>query len=252
MRRRRHIRGMTEVSSRSAYRPDVTGDAIARYERLSHGAPTWYDLMPTPANGADGGSFLGAPPAAAWPVFDGASLVTIGQPAKLDFSGAFTISFWVKQSVDAPAGWERVVARDAGGANRCYVANEVDTSGQFAAFLWRTVGGLASATTSLAKDTAGYAGVMDTTKSVGTQVTDSITPNKSTPTTPVEESVQVADATPTGNKKGFNFNKTRDFSSKKDDVKIDKVAKHGGEQIVEVDYETLQELIKAGADIEII
>ena len=71
-------------------------------------------------------------------------------------------------------------------------------------------------------------------------------------TTPVTPSVQVADATPVGGKKGFDFNKTRDFTSKKDDSKIDKVAKRGGEQEVEVDYETLQELIKAGADIEII
>lgn len=121
-----------------------TGDATARYERLSHSGTTWFDLMPTPANGTDGGTI-------AWPVFDGASFVTIGQPVKLDFAGAFSISFWVKQSINAPAGWERVVARDAGGTDRCYIANEVDTAGpnntQFAAFLWRTVGGLSSTTT---------------------------------------------------------------------------------------------------------
>ena len=33
--------------------PVPTGDATARYERLSHGGATWYDLMPTPANGTD-------------------------------------------------------------------------------------------------------------------------------------------------------------------------------------------------------
>jgi len=75
----------------------------------------------------------------------------------------------------------------------------------------------------LSKDAAGYAGVIDDT-SVTTQVADAITPTK--------EPVQIAE-----NTKG---------------VKIDKVARDGGEQEVEVDYETLQELIKAGADIEII
>jgi len=117
-----------------------TGDALARYENLSHSGSTWFDIMPTPADGSDGGTL-------AWPTFDGGAWVTIGQPAKLDFAGAFSVSFWVKQSTDLPSGWERVIARDAGGSNRCYVANEVDSSGQFAAFLWRTVGGLSSATT---------------------------------------------------------------------------------------------------------
>jgi hypothetical protein len=46
--------------------------------------------------------------------------------------------------------------------------------------------------------------------------------------------------------------KTKTITENRKDVKIDKVAKHGGEQEVEVDYETLQELIKAGADIEIL
>ena len=38
---------------RSVNPPVPTGDATARYERLSHGGATWHDLMPTPANGTD-------------------------------------------------------------------------------------------------------------------------------------------------------------------------------------------------------
>ena len=52
-RRTRHTRGMTDASSRSMSIPDVTGDATARYENNSHSGTTWYDLMPTPANGTD-------------------------------------------------------------------------------------------------------------------------------------------------------------------------------------------------------
>lgn len=143
MPRKRHIRGGTDVSSRSVYLSDVTGDAVARYERLSHGAPSWNDLMPTPANGADGGSFLGAPPAAAWPVFDGAAFVDVGQPAKLNFAGAFSIGFWVKQDSSGAAGtWERVIARPG-----AYLGNEVDNAGRFAGFLYRTAGGTTNAQT---------------------------------------------------------------------------------------------------------
>jgi len=73
---------------------------------------------------------------------------------------------------------------------------------------------------SLVKDAAGYAGVIDSDKSITTQITDA------TKEPLIAENTEA--------------------------VEIDKVAKHGGEQEVEVDYETLQELIKAGADIEII
>ena len=105
-----------------------TGDAVARYENNSHSGAIWFDLMPVAANGADGGTV-------AWPSFDGAGYVSIGQPAKLDFAGAFTIAFWVKQSTAAPAGWERVIARPG-----AYLGNEVDSTGACAGFLYRTAG----------------------------------------------------------------------------------------------------------------
>ena len=106
-----------------------TGDATARYERLSHSGTTWYDLMPTPANGTDGGT------PGFWPVFDGLSGVDLGQPAKLDFAGAFTCSFWAKQSVDPPPGSERVVARDGGGL-RTWVVTSGDPGGVITAYIW--------------------------------------------------------------------------------------------------------------------
>jgi hypothetical protein len=109
--------------------PTVTGDALARYENTSHSGAVWFDLMPTPADGADGGTV-------AWPTFDGGGWVDIGQPPKLDFAGAFSISFWSKQdSAAAPAGWERVIARPGS-----YLGNEVDSTGACAGFLYRNPG----------------------------------------------------------------------------------------------------------------
>ena len=117
----------------------ATGDAAARYERLSHSGSIWFDLMPTPADGADGGTFVPVPPAPAvanWPAFDGSSWVDLGQPVKMDFPDAFSIAFWSKQSVDAPPGSERIVARDQGGFGRAYIAQGVDTTGAFSHMLW--------------------------------------------------------------------------------------------------------------------
>ena len=82
--------------------------------------------------------------------------------------------------------------------------------------------GLASASASLAKDTAGYAGVMDTTKSVGTQVTDST--------------------------KTSNFAENLNTGPKK----VGTTARDGGEQHAEIDMDLYYELMQAGADIKII
>ena len=89
--------------------PVPTGDATARYERLSHGGTTWYDLMPAPANGTDG--TIGA--AFTWPNFNGESFVTIGDPAKLNFAGAFTLCTWAYQSFPPPhQGGEYLIGKD--------------------------------------------------------------------------------------------------------------------------------------------
>ena len=93
--------------------PVPTGDAVARYERLSHGGTTWYDLMPTPANGTDATS--GA--AFTWPNFNNAGYVEIGNPAKLDFAGAFTLCCWAYQNPDPPIqGGEYLIGKDGLGA----------------------------------------------------------------------------------------------------------------------------------------
>lgn len=101
---------------KSIRQPVPTGDATARYERLSHGGTTWHDLMPTPANGTDATS--GA--AFTWPNFNNAGYVEIGNPAKLNFAGAYTLCCWGLQT-DPPVseGGEYFIGKDIGaGAGR--------------------------------------------------------------------------------------------------------------------------------------
>jgi len=78
--------------------PTPTGDTVAQYERLSHSGTTWFDLSSSPANGTDGTN--GA--AFTWPNFNGESFVTIGNPAKLDFAGAYTVTAWAVQDPNPP------------------------------------------------------------------------------------------------------------------------------------------------------
>ena len=92
-----------------------TGDASARYERGSHSGATWFDLMPAPADATDGGT------PGFWPNFDGLSWCAIGNPAKLDFAGAFTLCVWAYQDPAIPhqgteffIGKDGVGGRDAG------------------------------------------------------------------------------------------------------------------------------------------
>ena len=129
--KRKHLKA-AEEPSRASYRPPwPTGGAIARYENNSHSGSTWYDQAAVPANGTDGGT------PGFWPVFDGLSGVDLGRPAKLDFAGAFTCSFWAKQSVDAPPGSERVVARDDSvGGIRTWVVTSGDPGGVITAYIW--------------------------------------------------------------------------------------------------------------------
>lgn len=114
--------------------PVVTGDAAARYERLSHSGTTWYDLMPAPADGTDG--TIGA--AFTWPSFNGESFVSIGNPAKLQFAGAFTICAWYNQSTDPPTqGNERILSRDNIGT-RPFLLSQSDNTGLAQAFVSTT------------------------------------------------------------------------------------------------------------------
>ncbi len=116
--------------------PVPTGDASARYERLSHGGTTWYDLMPTPANGTDSGT------PGFWPNFDDASWVSLGRPAKLDFADAFTVVAWAKQTREDPPrdNQERIISRDSIAA-RAWTLSKDDDTGVISFFVWERGGG---------------------------------------------------------------------------------------------------------------
>jgi hypothetical protein len=117
--------------------PVPTGDATARYERLSHGGTTWYDLMPAPANGTDG--TIGA--AFTWPAFNGQSFVSFGDPAKLEFATNFSIAVWYRQSIDPPTQVnERIVSRDTITGTRSFLMAQADTTGQAQGFIFNNVG----------------------------------------------------------------------------------------------------------------
>lgn len=103
--------------------PVVTGDAVARYERYSHGGSTWYDIMMTPANGTDDGWV--APPL--WPTFDGDQAVVVGQPAKLALTGHMSFVAWASQDEGVSA-WERLMSRDPGAGVRLILSLH-DTTG---------------------------------------------------------------------------------------------------------------------------
>ena len=119
---------------RSIQPPVPTGDAAARYERLSHGGATWYDLMPTPANGTDGTT--GA--AFAWPLFNGFSFVDIGTPAKLDFADAFTVCAWAKMDMVTPPvqGNEAIIYKSDRSTKSDVVITLNDTNGQVTAAIY--------------------------------------------------------------------------------------------------------------------
>ena len=194
--------------------PVPTGDATARYERLTHSGTTWYDLMPTPANGTDsaittatitgvtqanpgvvpcsgGHSYTNdlivfisgvggmtqlndktytvknatattfelydatlAPAAVdttgydaytsggtatrgalTWPFFNGTTWVTIGNPTKLQYAGAFTLCVWYRQDTAIPRqGNERILSRDNIGV-RPFLLSQDDNGGLAQAFV---------------------------------------------------------------------------------------------------------------------
>jgi len=118
---------------KSIRQPVPTGDAVARYERLSHEGSVWRDLSPTPSDGTDG--TIGAAPA--WPHFNGESYVSFGQPSKLDFSGACTVVVWYNQDTITPPvqGNERILSRD-NGALRSFLIAQADNTGVCQLFAW--------------------------------------------------------------------------------------------------------------------
>ena len=115
-------------------RPAPTTNGItARYENFSHSGTTWFDVTPTPANGTDGTT--GA--AFTWPNFNGESFVTIGNPAKLNFAGAYTVTAWALQDPNPPVqGGEYIIGKDAGGGSRDFILTPGDNTSQITAFGW--------------------------------------------------------------------------------------------------------------------
>ena len=114
--------------------PVTTDSLSARYERFSHSGATWHDLMPNPANGTDG--TIGA--AFTWPSFNGESFVSIGNPTKLKFAGAFTICTWSNQDTSIPRqGNERILSKDAaGGGSRPFLISQNEINGLVQAFAY--------------------------------------------------------------------------------------------------------------------
>ena len=133
-RKSRHLKGMTDASSASMSIPDVTGDATARYENNTYSGTTWYDLMPTPANGTGTGFGAGVD----WPRFDGAQFVTVGQPAKLDFSTGFSLVAWGSQDPGV-SGYERLISRDNNAGLRTVIFSQHDNTGN--PFIGAHIGG---------------------------------------------------------------------------------------------------------------
>lgn len=116
--------------------PTVTGDAVARYERLSHGGNLWHDIMPNAADGTGIGFGAGVD----WPRFDGAQTVNVGQPVKLALTGNMSFVAWASQDAGV-SGYERVMSRD--GVDR-FILSLNDNTGK--PFVMLDIGGVQTVT----------------------------------------------------------------------------------------------------------
>lgn len=133
MRRRRHITGLSEVSSRSSYRPDVTGDAQLRYERLSASpsSTTWYDITASANNGTASDAAIFSDFG-----FDGvADHVTAGAAnICADMSETFTVTFWYKRNTTGVTGYSTIMQTRATGG---WLLRD-RSPGSVADFTWET------------------------------------------------------------------------------------------------------------------
>jgi len=82
------------------------------------------------------------------PEFDGDDYYTIGKPADLNFTGAFTIEAWCSQNHDSSQGSERVVSKDNVGQRSLYMTMR-DNTGKAEAGLWHTGAGAGAPSTAL-------------------------------------------------------------------------------------------------------
>ncbi|QDP63936.1 MAG: putative concanavalin A-like lectin/glucanases superfamily protein [Prokaryotic dsDNA virus sp.] len=70
------------------------------------------------------------------PAFDGDDYYTIGQPANLEFSGAFTVEAWASQVNDSSQGSERIVSLDGVNGQRSFLMSMRDNTGKANAFIF--------------------------------------------------------------------------------------------------------------------
>ena len=136
--RKQHFRPYGQEIGSLRISPASSGGALARYESSTNNGTTWFDIMPDPANAVS--------TVAAWPVFDETNPddVNIGQPAKLNLTGAFTITCWASQTGDASQSYEYLISRDdsnGGAAQRSYLLTQRDTDGKPYWEMFLAVGG---------------------------------------------------------------------------------------------------------------
>ena len=117
-------------AGRPAHPALVTAEnLVSQYLPSGMTSTTWTDV--TGSNNMTGA--VTAPPA-----FDGNDYYTIGQPADLEFSGAFTVEAWASQLHDSSQGSERIVSLDAINGSRSFFMVMRDNTGKAEAHLYGT------------------------------------------------------------------------------------------------------------------
>ena len=112
----------------AAHTPFVTQEnLVSQYLPNNMTTTAWTDV--TGSNNMTGA--VTAPP-----TFDGNDFYTIGQPADLEFAGAFTIEAWASQVNDSSQGSERVVSLDGVNGGRSFLMTMRDTTGHAEAFIF--------------------------------------------------------------------------------------------------------------------
>jgi len=130
--RKQHFRPYGQEIGSLRISPASSGGALARYESSTNNGTTWFDIMPDPADGTNNG------PALAFPRFNGAEWVSIGQPAKLDLGASFSVSAWANQDFDSSQGSERVVSRDTSNiGSRSFLLTQRDNNGKAQSGYWK-------------------------------------------------------------------------------------------------------------------
>ena len=98
----------------------TTENLVSQYLPSGMTTTAWTDV--TGSNNMTGA--VTAPPA-----FDGNDYYTIGNPADLQFTNNWSVEAWGSQTLDASQGFERLLSKDVGGTNRCFILSQNDTTG---------------------------------------------------------------------------------------------------------------------------